>query len=66
MANDWITIREASKTSGYTEDYIRILIRQKILEGRKVVTVWLVNRSSLAAYTRQQLQRGRTGRPRSS
>jgi len=67
MANDWISIREASKQSGYTEDYLRTLIRQKAIKARKVVIVWLVNRKSLDAYARKQTQRGeRTGRPRSS
>jgi len=67
MADDWISIREASKESGYTEDYLRTLIRQKVIKARKVVIVWLVNRTSLDAYTGKQTQRGeRTGRPRSS
>ena len=58
MADDWISIREATKLSGYHADHLRVLIRQDRIKGRKVVIVWLVNRSSLLAYIREQGNKG--------
>ena len=58
MADDWISISDASKQTGYTEDYLRTLIRQKRINARKVVIVWLVSQSSLSAYLREQGKRG--------
>jgi Helix-turn-helix domain len=58
MAEDWIDIREATRLSGYHADHLRVLIRQGRIRGRKVVIVWLVNRSSLLAYLRAQSKKG--------
>jgi hypothetical protein len=58
MADDWISTSEAVKLSGYNPVHIRTLIRQKRITARKVVTVWLVSKSSLNAYLREQAERG--------
>ncbi|MBM3130606.1 MAG: helix-turn-helix domain-containing protein [Chloroflexi bacterium] len=58
MVKGWISISEASKQSGYNRAHLRELIRQGRIKGRKVVTVWLVSRSSLTAYLREQSERG--------
>jgi Helix-turn-helix domain len=63
MADDWITLRDAAKLSGYHPEHIRKLMRENRIKGRKVVIVWLVSRKSLDAYLREQAQRGeRRGR----
>lgn len=46
----WISVTEAAQASGYDADYIRKLIRGGKLKARKVITVWQVDRASLAAY----------------
>ena len=58
MAEDWITTREAIKASGYTANHLRILVLEGRIMGRKVATVWLVNRKSLDAYLKEQAERG--------
>lgn len=64
MADDWISISKAVERSGYTADYLRTLIRQKQIKGRKVITVWLVNRQSLDEFAKQRAERAdKRGRP---
>ena len=61
--NDWISTRDAVKLSGYHIEHIRKLIREGRIKGRKFVILWLVSRSSLLAYLREQEKRGeRRGR----
>ena len=67
MAEDWITTQEASELSGYRSDYLRTLIRQGRIKGRKYFVIWQVERRSLLAYLREQEQRGeKRGRKSSS
>ena len=58
MADDWITASEAVELSGYHVERIRELMREGRIKGRKVVTVWLVSRSSLLTYLHEQAKRG--------
>ena len=58
MADEWISISEAAKASGYTADHLRVLIREGRILGRKVVIVWLVNRKSLEDFLRQRAKQG--------
>ena len=58
MANDWLTIKEASNHSGYTPIHLQELARFGRIKARKVVTVWLVSRKSLDAYLKEQSERG--------
>ncbi len=58
MAEEWISISEAADASGYTADYLRTLIRQGTIIGRKVVTVWLVDRKSLESFLKQRAKQG--------
>ncbi len=67
MAEDWITTQKASELSGYRSDYLRTLIRQGRIKGRKYFVIWQVERRSLLAYLREQEQRGeKRGRKSSS
>ncbi len=58
MADDWLTIQEAAKHSGYTVVHLQDLAREKRVKARKVSIVWLVSRKSLDAYLREQSERG--------
>jgi excisionase family DNA binding protein len=50
MAEDWITVKEASDLSGYNAQYIRRLVRRKRIKSEKWVRDWMLSRSSLMAY----------------
>ena len=50
MSNDWLSVSEAAKISGYHPEYIRRLIRDGEIEARKFSIVWQVRRSSLIDY----------------
>ena len=48
--DEWLTISEAAKLSGYHPETLRELVRDGKIKGRKVSIVWLVDRESLLAY----------------
>jgi hypothetical protein len=51
MAEDeWLTIQQASRLSGYHAEYLRIIIRAGKLMARKFGPVWAVNKKSLLSY----------------
>ncbi len=46
----WITTKEAAEYSGYDIQYLRRLIRRKVIEARKFGPVYQVSKESLLAY----------------
>lgn len=50
MGDEWLTVNEAAKESGYNPEYIRELIRQGKIKARKISIVWLVDRKSFLEY----------------
>lgn len=48
--DEWLTVREASKLSGYNADHLRELIREGKIKARKFSIVWMVDRAALLAY----------------
>ena len=66
MSNDeWITVQEASKISGYNEEYITRLIREGKINAKKFGFVWQVSRSSMLAYTENTEKLGNKRGPKS-
>jgi hypothetical protein len=47
---EWLTIHDAAKLSGYHSESIRYLIRQGKIKARKFSIVYQVDRESLLAY----------------
>ena len=47
---EWITAEEAAELSGYHVNYIRRLMRQQKVTGRKAGLMWWVDRDSMRAY----------------
>lgn len=64
---DYITTEEAAELSGYHVNYIRRLMRQGKITGRKAGLMWWIERNSLRDYLRaiQELGAGKF-RPHSS
>ena len=58
IAEGWITISQASETTGYHAKYLRRLARLGRIEGRKVNRGWLLNVSSLLAYKETMIRLG--------
>lgn len=57
--DEWLTVSEAAKLSGYNEDHLRELIRdKKAIIARKFSIVWMVSRKSLLAYLAKQEKLG--------
>ena len=54
MDDNWISVEEAAKISGYHPEHIRRLIRGGKVKGRKFSIVWQVDRASFYAYLEEQ------------
>jgi excisionase family DNA binding protein len=50
MSDEWITVNDAAKLSGYNKEHITRLIRERKIKAKKFSIVWQVSRSSLEAY----------------
>ena len=48
--DEWLTVNEAAKLTGYNPEYIRRLVRENKVQARKFSIVWMVDRISLLAY----------------
>ncbi len=63
---DLITLREASKISGYNPDYLGFLIREGQLRGKKVGRNWLTTREDIKYYLQNQTVRQEVSKKRSA
>jgi hypothetical protein len=61
---DWIPVSDAAAESGYNVEYIRSLMRRGRVTGKKIVTVWMVNRKSWQAYLASIGKRGNKRGPK--
>ncbi len=60
---EWLTVNEAAKLSGYNADHLRELIRDGKIKAQKFSIVWMVDRESLLAYkTKAQASGEKRGR----
>jgi len=51
MADDeWLTIQQAAKVSGYHVEYLRIIVRAGKLVAHKFGPVWAISKKSLLSY----------------
>ena len=65
MSNEeWITVSDAAKISGYNEEYITRLIREGQIEAKKFSVVWQVSKSSLETYMAKAEQLGNKRGPK--
>lgn len=51
--DNWLTVQEATKLSGYNADHLRELIRDGKINARKFSIVWMVDRESLLGYLKR-------------
>jgi excisionase family DNA binding protein len=48
--DEWLTVQEAAKLTGYHAEHLRLLIREGKLAARKFGPVWAVDKSALLTY----------------
>lgn len=49
--DEWITVDQAAKLTGYNQEHIRRLLREGLIAGQKFGIVWQVSRSSVISYS---------------
>jgi len=50
ITRDYITVKTASKYSGYSEQYLRRILREGTLKTRKIGQIWLIDESDFRKY----------------
>ncbi|MGB2955608.1 MAG: helix-turn-helix domain-containing protein [Anaerolineales bacterium] len=50
VTEDYITVKTASKFSGYNEQYLRRLLRGGIFKTRKIGQLWLIEQADFGKY----------------
>jgi phage antirepressor YoqD-like protein len=50
---EWLTVREAAKLSGYNAEYLRRLMRNEKIKYRKFSFIYQVNQKSLIDYLKK-------------
>jgi excisionase family DNA binding protein len=48
--DEWITVQDAAKLSGYHAEYMRVLVRDGKIEAHKFGPVWAIRKASLLRY----------------
>ena len=51
---EWLTTEEASKLTGYNSEHIRRLVRGNKVEAKKWGREWMIKRSSLVEYLKNE------------
>lgn len=65
MPSDLVDVKEASRITGYTLGYLRILAKKGTIEAEKMGNSWVISKVSLLAFVEKQKRSdGRYG-PRS-
>jgi excisionase family DNA binding protein len=53
VTEDYITVKTASKYSGYNEQYLRRLLREGIFKTRRIGQLWLIEQSDFGNYLQE-------------
>lgn len=62
---EWLTVTDAAELGEYHPNYIRLLLRQGKVTGRKWGQAWQVSRQSLLSYCQQAQSEGKKRGPKS-
>lgn len=65
MAEDWLKVEEAAEIAAYHPNYLRKLLRDGKVNGRKWGQTWQVSRQSLLAYLQDVEALGKKRGPKS-
>ena len=50
VTQEYVTVKTASKYSGYNEQYLRRLLREGTFKTRKIGQLWLIDKSDFRKY----------------
>jgi len=59
LTSKLISVTRASEISGLTPGYLRRLLRQKRIEGKKIGRDWFTTEETIREYLKQERRRGR-------
>lgn len=55
--DNWITVDDAEKISGYDQNHIRMLARVGKVTGRKFGNTWMIDKNSILQYAKGREKR---------
>jgi len=58
LSKEWISTSEAAKLTGYSQEYVRKMARDGIIESQKIGFATLISKQSLLDYAKQQEKEG--------
>jgi len=50
ITSEFLTVRYAAEISGYNQQYIRRLLRNRVFQSRKIGQIWLIDKKSFMDY----------------
>ena len=50
ITGEFLTVRSASEISGYNQQYLRRLLRNRVFQSRKIGQTWLIDKKSFLDY----------------
>lgn len=50
ITGEFLTVRSASEISGYNQQYLRRLLRNRVFQLRKIGQIWLIDKKSFMDY----------------
>lgn len=59
LTSKLISVTRASEISGLTPGYLRRLLRQKRIDGKKIGRDWFTTEETIREYLKQERRRGR-------
>ena len=52
ITGEYLTVKSAAEFSGYNQQYLRRLLRNRVLKTRKIGQVWLIDKKGFIKYLR--------------
>ena len=50
ITGEFLTVRSAAEISGYNQQYIRRLLRNRVFQSRKIGQIWLIDKKNFLDY----------------
>jgi len=50
ITGEFLTVRSAAEISGYNQQYLRRLLRNRVFQSRKIGHIWLIDKKSFLDY----------------